>query len=339
MLQSLGYALSETQPHVGGERYLMSGKKLVLIGERRKDQTPVVIKISSDQTGMQEIASEHAARMTLEKLKFAYYAFRLPHEILYSRADKFLILITEYIPQDSSFLERPIKEQFDLALRSFKTQEGVHATTSSHARSIRKTFGMWGAREYIDSFDTLAQEAREHSADPELACTLDYARGFLADHTETIERYSGFLTHSDFVPHNLRVHDGEIYLLDHTSLRFGNKYEGLARFLNFMILYNRPLEQALVSYVRENRAPEELLSLRLMRAYKMAFLLSFYVKNLNKTAGELKVLTEKRIAFWTAALKSTVDDAPIPDEIIASYKEERDRLRSNEEKKRQEGLH
>jgi hypothetical protein len=339
VLESLGYSLSEVQPHISGERYLMSGKKLVLMGERREGKTPVVIKASSDESGMREIESEYKARITLDKLKFAYYSFRWPKEILCTRAEGLLILITEYVSQDSAFLKRPLAEQFYLVLRSFKTQEGVHATTSSHARAIRKIFGIWGAREYMDSFDALVREIGTYAQDTSLDRALFEAREFLLSNRETIERYSGFLTHTDFVPHNLRVHDHEIYLLDHTSLRFGNKYEGLARFLNFMLLYNRPLEEALVSYVRDNRSEGELLSLRLMRAYKIAFLLSFYAKNLSKTSGELRLLTQKRIAFWSAALSSIIKDAPLPEEVIAQYKEERDSLRSPEEKERQQNLH
>ena len=48
-----------------------------------------------------------------------------------------------------------------------------------------------------------------------------------------------------------------MYLLDHSSLRFGNKYEGWARFRNFTTFYNRPLEEALLLYMRNNRAEEK----------------------------------------------------------------------------------
>ncbi len=51
ILGRLGYRLYKEQPHIGGERYLIqavttvSGRKLILIGERNSDQKKVVIKI------------------------------------------------------------------------------------------------------------------------------------------------------------------------------------------------------------------------------------------------------------------------------------------------------
>jgi hypothetical protein len=161
----------------------------------------------------------------------------------------------------------------------------------------------------------------------------------LKQNQNTLEQYCGFLTHADFVPHNVRVVNDTLYLIDQTSLHFGNKYESWARLLNFMLLYNRPLEQALLHYVRDNRTPEEYLSLRLMRIYKVTFLLCFYSENLEKTSDNLHELTLARIAFWLKALNSLIEDVPLSDEGIAAYKALRDRLRSPEEKQRQRELH
>src|SRR6202000_971290 len=83
------------------------------------------------------------------------------------------------------------------------------------------------------------------------------ASAFLREHRVNIDRYTGFLTHTDFVPHNLRIGSGYIYLLDHTSLRFGNKYESWGRFVNYMALYHPALAAALVEYVKRNRSAEE----------------------------------------------------------------------------------
>ena len=47
MLEQLGFILDTTQVHTGGERYLMSGHKLVLTGRRTSDNKRVVIKVSS----------------------------------------------------------------------------------------------------------------------------------------------------------------------------------------------------------------------------------------------------------------------------------------------------
>lgn len=340
VLKGLGLALDEQQPHIQGERYLMSGKKLVLMGLRASDRKRVVIKISSDASGKREIASERAARETLRQLKFAYYDFLMPKEMLYEARGAFLIFITEFIDQDKPFVSRELSEQFYLALRAFKMQEGAHATARSHTRAVRRTFGIWGAKEYAGSLRTLSDEAtRAYGSSKILSEALLKAGGFIASNQETVEQYCGFLTHTDFVPHNMRVHEGEIYLLDYSSLRFGNKYESWARFLNFMLLYNRPLEQALVQYVRDNRTLEELMSLRLMRAYKIVFLLSFYARSLGSTQGDLHALTMARIEFWSGVLISIVDGKDIEEGSIAEYKRTRDSLRSEEEKLRQVGLH
>jgi hypothetical protein len=131
----------------------------------------------------------------------------------------------------------------------------------------------------------------------------------------------------------------DIYLLDTASLRFGNKYEGWARFLNFMTLYNPALEGALVQYVRDNRTPEESETLSLMRIYRLGEILSYYSDWLEKVSGDLHALTKARIAFWSQALAAQLQGETLSQESIASYKNQRDSLRSEDEKRRQIGLH
>ncbi|HEV8677467.1 MAG TPA: hypothetical protein VN701_01390, partial [Candidatus Paceibacterota bacterium] len=104
-LASLGFSLDEVQPHISGERYLMSGKKLVLVGSRTKDHLKVIIKVSSREEGIREIESERNARETLLHLRFAYYTFLSPEEILYIRHGGYLIFITAFIEQEKTFLE------------------------------------------------------------------------------------------------------------------------------------------------------------------------------------------------------------------------------------------
>ncbi len=348
LLKRLGFELDDEQPHTGGERFLMAGKrdvggggyKLVLVGKRTTDHKRVVIKISSDREGIREIATERSAREVLRVLKFAYQTLHAPGEVLYITGGNHTVFATAHIEQPRTFLSRPIEEQFSLALQAFKAQESVHATTYSHAKAIRNIFGIWGAQEYLNSFEAfLAAALRSDPHNHPLAQSLEKAHAFLAEHRNTIEQYCGFLTHADFVPHNLRVHEGNVYVLDAASLHFGNKYESWARFLNFMLLYNRPLEKALLQYVHDNRTPEEELSLRLMRIYKLGKLLEYHAGTLPKTSGDLNLLGEKRVEFWREALESLLDDRPLPKEIIAQYESERDSLRSEEEKKRQEALH
>lgn len=348
LLKNLGFELDEAQVHIGGERYLMMGNrdvggggyKLVLNGKRLSDGKRVIIKFSSDPDGIREMESEHRARHLITNLDFAYHVFSAPQEILYSRTSAYAISIVECIEQEHTFLGRPIEEQFALALRAFKTQEGVHATTYAHAKKIRSALGLLNAGEYLRMFSAFKDTATTHAPNnSELGKALSKAQELLKQNKETVEQYCGFLTHADFVPHNLRVADNQIYLLDYASIHFGNKHESWARFLNFMMLHNPPIEQALIQYVRDNRAPEEYLSLRLMRVYKLGFLLQFYASVLNKTSGSTHTLAQERISFWTKALESILDDTPLPEKVISDYQKVRDSLRSEEEKHRQKELH
>jgi len=348
LLQKLGFELEPEQPHTLGERFLMAGKrdvggggyKLVLLGTRVNDGKKVVVKISSNREGIREIHTEREAREILRLLKFAYQTLHAPSEILYITGGTHTISTTAHIEQEQTFLSRPLQEQFGLSLQAFKAQESVHATAYSHTQAIRTIFGIWGVKEYLDSFRTSAATTLKNGpSNHALAQSLTKAARFLTEHCATIEQYCGFLTHADFVPHNLRVHQGNVYLLDSASLHFGNKYESWARFLNFMLLYNRPLEQALTKYVHDNRTPEEELSLRLMRIYKLGKLLEYHAGTLPQTSGDLHTLSKKRVEFWREALESLLEDKPLAQEVIAQYQRERDSLRSEEEKKRQEALH
>ncbi|MDC1205446.1 hypothetical protein N8083_01200 [Candidatus Pacebacteria bacterium] len=130
-----------------------------------------------------------------------------------------------------------------------------------------------------------------------------------------------------------------MYLLDHSSLTFGNKYEGWARFLNFMELYNPPLCAALQKYVADNRTPEESVALRMMRIYRLGEILLYYTNTLQKCEGNLLKLNTARIDFWKTVLKHILHETPIPKETITIFQELRDSLRSEDEKERQRGLH
>lgn len=176
-------------------------------------------------------------------------------------------------------------------------------------------------------------------SDNNLKKVLTEAQKTLEKNSSTINLYSDFLTHWDFVPHNIRIKDGNIYLLDHSSIRFGNKHESWARFINFMILYNRTLEKNLLKYLRDNRSKEEILSLKLMRIFRLSEILSFYANTLSKAEGDLLILNQKRFEFWTYVLESVIHNREISDEIVDAYKHDRDKLRSKEENIRQKGLH
>jgi hypothetical protein len=345
LLNAHGITLDTEQKHLQGERYLQqavttaSGRKLILTGTMR-DGTKVVIKATRDESGMREIEHERTCRSILKEIDFAASTFLTPEELLSTREQGFLISVQRFIPQAKQFIEHTLEEQFGLALSAFKAQEGTHATTSKHLRLIRNAFGIRTAKTYLHTFQTFRGNtaiALPHRND--LHELFDKAYTTLRDNEETIEQYSGFLTHTDFVPHNIRLHEGQIYLLDHSSLTFGNKYEGWARFLNFMSLYNPPLTELLTQYVKNNRTPEESIALRMMRIYRLGEIIWYYVQTLEKSEGDLSTLNEARITFWSTVLSHILENTPIPRNVIEDYKRIRDSLRSEDEKKRQQGLH
>ncbi len=345
LLETLGFELEAEQPHTGGERYLMqavttaSGKKLILLGRRKNDGLRVVIKITNDPDGMHELEHEQECRLILQKINFAYRVFLAPRELLFTKRNGWLIAVQTFIEQESTFLARPLREQFALALRAFKAQEGAHATTYGHERLIKSTFGTMHADDYLKNFEMFRINISHHAPQIVSDVLLGETARFLTENRMVIEQYSGFLTHTDFVPHNIRVKDGEIYLLDHSSLRFGNKYEGWARFVNFMTLYNPPLADALVEYVHSNRPPEELLALKLMRVYRLGEIIWYYVSTLDKCGEDLCALNTERAKFWTRILTAVLHDERISPEALEQYRTRRDALRSEDEKIRQRNLH
>lgn len=346
MIASFGFTLEQNQSQIGGERFLIqavttkSGQKLILFAHRTSDNKRVVVKITSDKNGKKELLHEQKCRVALKNIAFAYQIFLSPEEILFMNKNGYIISIQEYIEQKRAFLERPLEEQFSIALEAFKAQEGAHATTYRHLRSIAKTFGKINASQYLESYQDFQKNITQHSFTNEhTRALLQRGHEILENQKEIIEQYCNFLTHTDFVPHNFRIIDKNIYLLDHSSIRFGNKYEGWARFLNFMTLYNRPLEKVLVQYVKDNRTQEESLSLKLMRIYKLGELIWYHTKKLDRASGNFRTLTEKRVIFWTDVLEAILNDTSVSQEVVNKYKRERDLLRSPDELERQKGLH
>ncbi len=332
LLIEWGVTLETEQPHISGERYLLqsthdvgeSGRKLILTGTLKGQK--VIIKATSEPSGKREIAAERAARRTIQSLPFSYHLFTAPKELHFAEG-AITVSVTEFIEQESTFLARTLAEQFALALQALKTQEGAHATTYSHIKTIKHAFGSTNAAKYLACAAIFA--GSDNGPDLRL----------LEARRDRIEQYCGFLTHSDFVPHNLRIRGGEIYLLDYASIHFGNKHESWARFMNFMMLYNPALEQALGQYIRDNRTLEESESLQAMRVYKLLFLLHFYRTSLPSTEGPAHALTEARIKFWTEALHAVRIGKVLAQSSLDTYTKTRDSLRSDDEKKRQRNLH
>ncbi len=62
-------------------------------------------------------------------------------------------------------------------------------------------------------------------------------------------------------------------------------------------------------------------------------------QSVEKTVGDLHILTGKRLVFWTHVLKAILDDTAVSENIVEKYRRERDALRSPDEIERQKGLH
>ncbi len=339
VLIDLGFTLESEQPHLSGERYLLSGPKLVLYGERTRDHLPVIIKITDDHVAARDLIHERTCRETLERINFAYQLFQSPRDILFAQHDKYTISITQYISQDVPFLDRTLEEQFFLALKALESQEASHATTAEHIHLITGAFDLYDGARYQHTLTRYRTEVDARPVPHETKEAFDRALESIRTGTTLLDRYAGFLTHWDFVPHNIRVHRGSIYLLDHTAIRFGNKYEGWARFMNFMTLYHRALETALDTYVQRNRRSEEYETLRLMRIYRLSELVWFYTNIRTHAEGSLRTLTDARIALWTQALVAQLTNTPLSETVLDQYRTTRDSLRDLDEQKRQQGLH
>lgn len=338
ILKELDFSLDEKQPHLGGERRVFAAHKLVLFGRRNSDGIRVVVKVSREAEGIKEIERERVCRAALDGISFAYGTFSSPEELLFSKKDGYAIQVTRFIDQDISFLERSTPEQFGFALKGLKAMEAAHAATYGHLRSIRGIFPTMNAGNYIKTFRDYVKEISSEFTETQRA--LSSAANHLSDNYEDIERYCGFLTHFDFLPQNIRIAGDTMYLLDHSSLRFGNKHESWARMINFMELYNTGLARALEKYVRDNRSSEEVESLHLMRLFRLGELLAHHARvGADALDDNLRELSRKRVSFWSRVLQSVFDNTTVPDNVISEYKTARDSLRSPEEKERQIGLH
>ena len=341
ILTALGFTLADAQPHISGERFLMQaittigGQKYILDGYTSTG-TRVIIKATRHLAGKAEIEHERTCRQKINNLAFAYDVFAVPEEILHTTKDGYLISVQAYIPQSLPFLERPLTEQFDFALSAFVAQEHSRATTGGHVRQIERTFGI----ATTETYRTLVRNfLSEHAGDPIARTLIESVGKALDTNQDRITQYGHFLTHTDFVPHNFRIHENKLYLLDFSAIRFGNKHESWARFLNFMTLHNPALEAAFLTYFSDNRSPEERESLHLMRLFRLAEIMTYYRKTLPRSEGNLKTLNESRIIFWGEVLAAELKHERISDTVRASYQATRDSLRSDEEKQRQIGLH
>jgi thiamine kinase-like enzyme len=272
-------------------------------------------------------------------MKFSYENFHSPKELHFIETEGYVLYVGEFIEQSSSFLERSLDEQFNFSFRALKAQEQTRATTANHIREVKNVFGTRTSEDYLLMIRGFLRKIAASGQFNEAYSLVKKVQLELELNQERIEQYCGFLTHTDFVPHNFRINDNTLYLLDFSSLRFGNKHESWARFLNFMTLYNPELELLLLKYVKENRSKEEIESLHLMRLFRLTELIAYYVGTLNRSTDTLHELNSTRINFWSAVLQAELTNTTVSSSVVETYKATRDRLRSADEKQRQIGLH
>ncbi|KND48437.1 MAG: hypothetical protein AB200_01760 [Parcubacteria bacterium C7867-005] len=334
IIAPLGFELDEEQPHMKGERFLMMKNKYVLSATTDKGNK-VILKIAHHEDGKKEIMDEKLNRDVLTSVVFSNDRLMVPEEIYFGIKDGHLVWATAFIPQEKVFVAHSIEDQFFKILRVFEEQEAFHATTFEHLKSISKVFPVFHAKEYFEEFKKFANSVSKNIKDRNLDDLMSDAYELLVSNKKNIDEFSNYLTHTDFVPHNFRIRGNAIFMLDLSSVHFGNKYEGWARFMNYMVIHNPHLNKLLSEYVLKNRGVKEQLSLRLMRIYKIGFLLQFYGASLSKTEGDLQKLTMERISFWQTILEHLVNNEEVPESFVESYKDIRDNLRSKDEKDRQ----
>ncbi len=341
----LGFILDENQVHVKGERSILLSKKLILTAIRTVDNLKVIIKISSQKEGIDEIIYERMCRVALQKMNFNYKKFNHPKEIHFENKNDNLIVITEFIGEEQNFLQRNTEEQFKIILKGLEILEGVHVTVNKLADFVTKFFEIKDFKIYEKKLLEYEKIILENWSGDNFKNILEKGKRMFMGSEYRVNQYCGFLTHFDFVPHNFRVrrenNEDKIYLLDYTSLSIGNKHESWARIINFMSLYNSDLERAILKYFELNRSEEELKSLKLLRIFRLFDHIHYYTKvykNL-ENGNSLKELTKLRIFFWLELLKNVLDDKFLDPKVIEDYKNKRDSLRSKEELERQKVLY
>ncbi len=335
LLATLGFVLEKEQPHISGERFLMAPNKLVLVGVQTANNLKVIIKISRLIKGREEIRQEKRVRDILSSFAFTKKVMFFPSEIFFGRRGEYLILVTEFIPQEKVFIARPLAEQFSIIIHSFKTREAFHSRTFKRVQKAARTFPVFDGNTYLDNFKGFKASVVSHYKNLALSRLLSQSQHILKQNIKIIEKHNNYLIHGDFVPHNFIIRGKSLYILDYSAFHFGNKYEEWARLLNYMVIHNPALERRLKKHIVNMRGETDYLDLRLMRIYKIGFLLAFYAQSLDKTSSDLHVLTKRRIKFWQEVLQSVIDDKNLDEGILEDYLKNRDHLRSPEEIKRQ----
>lgn len=341
ILNGLGFTIDADQPHTKGERGSFRAKKIILLGNHKLDNKKVVIKCARFEEGVSELLEEKQARESIKKIDFAYHEFLEPEEVYFSSTNDYTIQITEFIQEEMRFTEREPKEQFDIVYKSFVVQEGIHAVTRKHNKQIQEYFKVYDFEDYRKQVSICKEKVTDFlGSESDL---LEKAERDVLQNKYRINQYSGFLTHTDFVPHNFRVRNSRVHLLDHSAIVIGNKHDGWARFLNWAVLHAPMVEKWFEEYFKINRSLEEQESLRLMRLVRLFELAAHHSKiyfDATKCENlELKELSKKRVYFWLEVMRAVFENREVDRQIIEDYKNIRDSLRTQSEKERQKVIY
>lgn len=335
LLSRIGFILEEEQPHVNGERFLASPDKLVLVGKRKKDNLRVIIKASALKRAKEEIKQEKKVRDIISSFPPFKKAIFIPNEIYFGKLGKYEIFVTEYIDQEKVFIAHSIREQLGLIRETYELREPLNGHTFKIVRKMYSKFPSLGVNDYLTNFKKFERNILERYRTPGIEEAMREAFKFIKHEKDLIEAGCEHLVHSDFAPHNFRVNGSKLYTLDCSAFIFGNKHEEMARLLNYMTIHNPKLERKVKDYLLKEKGEQEYLSLRVLRAYKIQFLLNFYTQALSKTTKDLLALTTHRVEFWEEVLRCVLKDQELDPKILSVYLENRDNLRSEEEKVRQ----
>ncbi|MBI5045402.1 MAG: hypothetical protein HZC14_00090 [Candidatus Niyogibacteria bacterium] len=328
--------MEKKQPHISGERAVLSQKSLVLFCAEKSTGNRVVVKCSGHEDGMREIRREKIMRDHLATAKYSTDRPALPKETFFGERDNYIFLATEYVDQERVFVKHDLQQQFFMALNAFERQEAFHATTYEHLSSIKKIAEIITPELYSEKFGNFIKNANANYQNSETLSTLMQAKNLFDQNLNMVRTYSYYLIHEDLVPHNFRIRNSHIHMLDCASLQYGNKYESWARFINYMVIHSPELEKKLLQYIKNSRGEREYLCLRVMRAFKVAQLINYHASLISKVEGNFLQLTKIRLDFWTKVLSKILADEKISSEEHENYTRQRDALRSNEEKERQQ---
>lgn len=334
ILVGLSFTLESYQPHITGERKIKSLTKMVLIGQN-KNGRKVVIKTSRTVPEKKEIKTERRIRNELEMLSRTIANLLVPKEIYFGEKRGWLFFITEFIDQPKIFVAHHLQAQFAMIKKAIESQEMVRLQSFQPTINPSRACPIFTEKEYFAELKQQIGFINKNYRDKKLFQTLAAVKKLFEEKIQLVAKHCGYLVHDDFCPHNFRVNNSQIHFLDYTAANFGNKYITWARLLNYMVLHNPKLEKLILQDFKKNRSPEDLESLRILRIYKTVFLIMYYVQISNQTSGKLFRLTKVRINFWHNFLQKLLQNKTLTSAELKHYLQQRDALRSPEEKKRQ----